>query len=108
MARKVTGSSRGHHRLNKLSNNPEFGPLYDLMSNRVRAGLQRLRGMGFEPNWVVDAGAYQGEWTTGVLPLFPRANFLMLEAQPGKAAYLEKVRQKNGCRVKYATGLLGE
>jgi len=53
--------------------------------------LKNLRGLGFVPSFVVDVGAYQGEWTTELLQVYPQARVLMVEAQQKKQEFLQKV-----------------
>jgi FkbM family methyltransferase len=107
LSRQIVATRAGRYWLSKLSNNLDFDPLYDIMANRVLAGLRRLRQLGFAPELVVDAGAYRGEWTTMALPVFPEARFVMLEAQPDKAAALEAVQAAAPGRVSFLIGLLG-
>ncbi|MBV1799991.1 FkbM family methyltransferase [Siccirubricoccus sp. G192] len=107
LSRQIVATRAGRYWLSKLSNNLDFDPLYDIMANRVPVGLRRLRQLGFAPDLVVDAGAYRGEWTTMALPVFPEARFVMLEAQPDKAAALEAVQAAAPGRVSFQIGLLG-
>ena len=46
--------------------------------------LQNLKSNGFSPRTVIDVGAWIGDWTEHVHPIFPDAQFLMVEANPGK------------------------
>jgi len=53
-----------------------------------------LKKLGFKPEFIVDAGAYKGEWTRQVLKIYPESTFLMVEAQSSKSAYLNKITQQ--------------
>jgi hypothetical protein len=35
---------------------------------------------GYQPKFVIDGGAYQGEWTVTFKEVFPAASILMIEA----------------------------
>lgn len=103
----LTKTRTGRHLLSKLSNHKDFDPIYDAIANRVLVSLARLKDLGFSPDLVVDVGAYEGHWTTMVMPIFPQADFLMVEAQPSKATALEGVRARAPDRISVAMGLLG-
>ena len=47
----------------------------------VRERLENLRAAGFRARKVIDAGAYQGDWSRLVLEVFPGAETLMIEPQ---------------------------
>jgi FkbM family methyltransferase len=53
--------------------------------------LQNIKRIGFEPNFAVDIGAYEGFWTRDFLEVFPSTKVLMLEAQSSKATKLQSV-----------------
>lgn len=53
--------------------------------------LDTLRQHGFDPRFMVDVGAYHGEWTQFAKQLFPKAAVLMVEAQSAKQAPLMQV-----------------
>jgi len=69
--------------------------------------LQNMRKNGFIPKTIIDIGAYQGEWTREVLTIFPAANFLMIEAQDQKRAFMSRVTNDFSRQVDYHIGLLG-
>jgi FkbM family methyltransferase len=77
--------------------------------SRDEAGsaLKRLRARGFSPALIIDGGAFRGNWTRMARGIFPQAKFLMIEAQPGKAAPLAQVCRDLGNAVEFATTLLG-
>lgn len=53
--------------------------------------LHNLKQLGYNPSFVVDIGAYEGNWAKDFLEVFPSAKILMIEAQPGKLNKLEEV-----------------
>ena len=67
---------------------------------------QRLKSKGFKPAFMIDVGAYQGEWTRLARRVFPDVPALMIEAQAAKRTFLDKV-----CAdlpdVRYEQALLG-
>jgi len=50
-----------------------------------------LKKCGFIPAFVLDIGAYEGEWTAGFLKVFPNIPVLMIEAQKGKEEKLKNI-----------------
>ena len=56
--------------------------------------LINLKACGFNPGFIVDIGAYVGEWTEQLLEIFEGKKVLMIEAQDSKKAFLEKVSSK--------------
>jgi FkbM family methyltransferase len=107
IARKIAASRAWRYRLGKLSNHPSFQPIYDILSERVAAALRALHAAGFDPETVIDVGAHSGEWTKLVLPIFPAARFVMIEAQPEKEPILRQVQALAPARIDYAIALLG-
>lgn len=104
---RIAGSKTGRYWLSKLSNRDGFQPLFDVMANRVPAGLATLKRLGFAPDLVVDIGAHSGAWTRMALPCFTDARFVMIEAQPERATALRAVQASAPRRVAYAVRLLG-
>jgi FkbM family methyltransferase len=41
--------------------------------------LRRLKGRGFNPDFIIDAGASDGVWSRAIVQLFPEARFLLIE-----------------------------
>ncbi|HVV55979.1 MAG TPA: FkbM family methyltransferase [Mucilaginibacter sp.] len=56
--------------------------------------LQNIHRLGFDAGFAIDAGAYDGEWTTMFKKIFPASKVLMLEAQVEKEQVLSRVIQK--------------
>lgn len=71
------------------------------------ASLRYLKDWGFHPRYVVDVGAYHGEWTGMLKGIFPEAQVLMVEPQQSKRARLEQVRDRFTPDVLLKTVLLG-
>jgi FkbM family methyltransferase len=70
------------------------------------ACLSAMRRRGFSPQRAIDVGAYSGEWTAGLLELFPQTKVLMVEPQAARQEQLRKLmRQHAG--VELAPVLLG-
>ncbi len=53
-----------------------------------RNALARLRSLGFAPAVVYDIGAYRGGWTRLAAEVFPRARFVLFEANRDHAGEL--------------------
>lgn len=62
-----------------------------LFGNAQLDRLNNLARWGFDPEFVLDIGAYVGRWTQSASGVFPRAKFLMVEAQAAKRPALEAV-----------------
>ena len=69
--------------------------------------LANLAANGFAPRTVIDVGAWIGDWTEHVHPIFPSAEFLMVEANPLKQEVLQAVAARLGPRVRLRMALLG-
>jgi len=69
--------------------------------------LRNLARLGFRPRFIVDVGAYQGEWTQLCRAAFPETPVLMVEAQPGKMEGLRAIAGALGGDVQVANALLG-
>jgi FkbM family methyltransferase len=54
----------------------------------MRHTLALLRKRGFDPTFVIDAGANVGNWTRMASKIFPSARFALVEPQPGCHAAL--------------------
>jgi tRNA G46 methylase TrmB len=68
--------------------------------------IELLKKIGYNPSTVLDIGAYQGEWTSDLLNIFPNANFLMFEPQKSKKKYLSSLSNKYS-NVYYEQVLVG-
>lgn len=77
------------------------------LSHLTEVSYSRLAQQGFRPNGILDIGAYHGEWTRTIAPIFPQAPILMVEAQSEKKPLLDAV-----CRdlplAEYELCLLGK
>jgi FkbM family methyltransferase len=104
---RLATSPSWRYQLRELANADAFAPVAACIDNRVVAGLRALQAAGYTPDLVIDAGAYEGEWTRLALPFFPAARFLMIEAQPAKEEILRAVRDGANGRVAYEIALLG-
>jgi len=91
------------HLLEQTSENVKFRLGFPTMAGL----LQHLRANGFQPTAVVDVGAYVGEWTRLVAPIFPQAPVFMIEANPQSEATLRRVQQELGDRATLTVTLLG-
>ena len=54
----------------------------------LESSLRNLRQCGFKPGFVIDVGAYHGDWTVLAKSIWPTASVLMLEANPDRAKNL--------------------
>jgi hypothetical protein len=106
VGRRVAGSRAGKYWLSELSNHKSFQPLYNIMANRVPTSLSLLQEAGFAPEFVVDIGAHNGDWTKMALPRFPDARFIMIEAQPDKEYELKQVQAVDPPRIRYESASL--
>lgn len=107
ICRSIANSARGRHWLRRLGAEQAFQPVFDLVANRTAANFRMLADLGLAPEVVIDVGAYRGEWTTMMRPIFPAARFAMLEAQPECEPDLRRVVEQSGGMVEMAIGLLG-
>jgi FkbM family methyltransferase len=57
-----------------------------------RNALLRLKALGFAPATVYDIGAYRGGWTRLAGEVFPKAAFVLFEANEDNAAHLSPLR----------------
>jgi FkbM family methyltransferase len=72
----------------------------------TEASLAQLKRCGFSPAATVDVGAYSGEWTRGLLRLFPNTRVLMIEPQHAKSTELAALCSCHS-GLELATVLLG-
>jgi len=49
------------------------------LSDELILTLTQLKSIGFDPHWILDAGANSGTWTNAMAFHFPRTSFLMVE-----------------------------
>ena len=64
---------------------------YISISNPHAVFFSKLKSIGYQPENVIDVGAYEGHWTKALIQAFPEARCLMIEAQPAKAPVLEEI-----------------
>ncbi len=69
--------------------------------------LRYLRRKNFQPTFVVDVGAFRGEWTEQFKSVFPNATILMVEAQQSKKVILQSVCRQFTGSVEVEIALLG-
>jgi FkbM family methyltransferase len=67
--------------------------------------LENLKRKNFNPAVIIDIGAYEGLWTKDVLQVYPKARFLMIEAQKNKEEILKSFAKENKGTA-YAISLL--
>jgi FkbM family methyltransferase len=77
------------------------------MARSMHGGLQRLKTLGFNPESILDIGAYEGGWTRVAKAVFPQSRVLMIEAQTEKATVLDTVCKGFDGSVEYRIALLG-
>lgn len=66
-----------------------------------------MRRLGFAPAFILDIGAYKGEWAAMARQIFPEAEIMMLEAAEERIPDLETVKQLHGGKTDYRISLLG-
>jgi FkbM family methyltransferase len=72
------------------------------------AAYRRLLAKDWQPNAIIDVGAYRGNWTRLVRRVFPAVPVLMVEAQESKSAQLQALcRELDGVSFESAV-LAGE
>jgi FkbM family methyltransferase len=71
-----------------------------------QAALDRIAGRGISVNTVIDIGASNGMWSETVMPYFPKAKYLLIEAQKVHLAALQQfsARHPNAEYVLKAAG----
>jgi FkbM family methyltransferase len=104
----LASSRAGRYWLWKLGNSDGFQAVFNVLANRMDAGLLEVSRLGFVPAVVVDVGAYAGEWTQRILHVFPTSKVVMIEAQPAHRGDLERTQTLAPSRVTYEIALLGE
>ncbi len=77
-----------------------------LGKNDTFLSLQRLFDYNYNPSYVIDVGAYVGEWTLKTCKIFPLATFIAVEALPDKKFVLEKTFKN--IPVKIYNNLVGD
>ena len=57
----------------------------------MESSLRRMKRLGFNPEAVIDIGAYIGDWTRSFKQVFPQSRVMMIEAQASKCSMLANV-----------------
>jgi len=57
--------------------------------------LQRLASFGFAPKIIYDVGAFHGYWTKAAKKVFPRAQYMLFEANPDNAVKLAETGERH-------------
>jgi FkbM family methyltransferase len=73
----------------------------------IELTLKYLKEWGYTPQFVVDVGAYCGDWTEMFKTFFPSATILMVEPQASQTDSLKKICQTSNSTVFLETSLLG-
>ncbi len=73
----------------------------------VRWSLMQLRRFGFIPNYVLDIGAFKGNWTRVCINIFPEANITCIEPQDALQGELQKLAREH-TNLKVIQTLLGK
>jgi FkbM family methyltransferase len=73
--------------------------------NLLECTLLNLRDNGYQPDVIIDVGAFEGSWTKLARQVFHRPSVLMIEAQPEKEATLRAA--STDAKVTYRVALLG-
>lgn len=74
----------------------------------MESSFRNLRKLGFAPQFIVDIGAFNGEWAALARGEFPEASVLMLEAQENKRPILEAVKAAGHGKIDYRIAVMGE
>jgi len=69
--------------------------------------LNQLFKDGFNPDWVLDIGAYDGIWTKSVLTHFTNSSFFLVDPLPQNKAHLDTLERENA-NIKKWMGAVGE
>lgn len=77
------------------------------MSHVAEAAYFRIAESGFRPGAIIDIGAFRGDWTRLIAPIFPNTPILMCEAQSEKETVLIQVK-KELANCDYEICLLGK
>jgi len=69
--------------------------------------LRNLKKCKFRPSLIIDVGGYEGDWARMAHKIFPEAKFFVVEANPEKEKYLQKLVAQYPGTVEYSMALLG-
>lgn len=70
------------------------------------SSFKNMKKLGFAPRFIIDIGAYEGDWSKEMNKIFPSADILMIEGQTEKEPILESVC-KSVPQFAYQIALLG-
>jgi FkbM family methyltransferase len=70
------------------------------------SSFKNMKKLGFDPRFIVDIGAYEGDWSKEMNKIFPSADILLIEGQTEKAPILENLC-KSVPKFAYQIALLG-
>jgi FkbM family methyltransferase len=70
------------------------------------SSFKHMKKLGFEPRFILDIGAYEGEWSKKMSSIFPAAEIMMVEGQTEKAQILNEIC-KTTTKFTFETALLG-
>lgn len=96
---------RGGFSLMSESERDEVRKAFQMAS--IEWSLRNMKSLGFNPQRIVDVGAYVGKWTRMVKSIFPEAKVLMIEAQSSREADLQNVCNEYQGDVMFRKHLLG-
>jgi FkbM family methyltransferase len=74
--------------------------------NNVFLSLSHLLRYDYKPSYIIDVGAYVGEWTKEVFKVFPGADYIAVEPLPEKKNILKK--EFKNMPVKIYNNLVGD
>jgi FkbM family methyltransferase len=75
--------------------------------NELQKRMGFLRENNFSPKTIIDIGANLGEWAVKVYPIFPDANYLLIDGNPNVEPILEKLCNE-APNVRYRISLLSD
>lgn len=78
-----------------------------IKTQQIYAHLNDLKKLGYNPAYIIDVGAYEGEWTYYTSQVFYDAKFLMVEPQESKETILKTAAGKSK-HITYAKALVGK
>lgn len=85
------------------SNEYKLARRYNLVS--VNSGLYYLRSLGFNPNLVIDIGAFEGYWSKSTSKIFTDSKYMLFEPQHEKSNIISE--NMRGAKYVLENQLLG-
>jgi FkbM family methyltransferase len=87
---------------------PPFQKIFDFaLRSNLTPTLKNLKDLGFNPDLIIDVGAYIGEWSIEALQVFTDASGVMFEPQTDKREGLLSVCNRYSGRLTLQSTLLG-